>query len=307
MITFGTWTQLPGSFTTKLNSAVCGGPYWLSQEGYAGYKATLFAVGTDERIYFNPTKDYKTWVGWKEVPGNGRTNVGLAAVTARFGPESNADTLLLFARGVDERIYINSTTELTSWTGWKSVQGVTNTALCAVSIPWMVYLFAIGAGDSRIGVNATANGTSWMGWQGVPGIESKMAVATWLTSNGPPADLFVYSVSEQDNRIYYSSAPLNYVNNQLQWRTWTELAGVGHTPVSPIVISIFEPYPSYFVVGYDHQIYYQENNSSPWEKMGGETDTALAWVPDWDDSQAVYLFCKGVNDGRLYINRAAQT
>ena len=81
------------------------------------------------------------WSGWSEVSGGGRTNEELAA--ANFG-----STSYLFARGTDQKIYVNT------GTGWSEVPGGgrSDEGLAATSSQSTLSLFATGT-DDKIYVN----------------------------------------------------------------------------------------------------------------------------------------------------------
>jgi hypothetical protein len=96
----GQWTEVPGGGVTKLAVAATNLP---------GSDATsLFAVGTDNKIYVNELSPSafgnisSSWNGWGKLDDVGTTDVAVAAVTL--------DPLVyLFRKGLgdDKRIYMN--------------------------------------------------------------------------------------------------------------------------------------------------------------------------------------------------------
>jgi hypothetical protein len=81
------------------------------------------------------------WTGWSEVPGGGRTSEELATTSFK-------STLYLFARGTDQKIYVNT------GTSWSEVPGGgrTDEGLAATSFKNTLFLFATGT-DDKIYVN----------------------------------------------------------------------------------------------------------------------------------------------------------
>jgi hypothetical protein len=63
----------------------------------SGNELALFVRGTDKGIHFNTTSNLLDWTGWREVRGGARTPSAPSFHGGR-----------LFARGTDDRIYINT-------------------------------------------------------------------------------------------------------------------------------------------------------------------------------------------------------
>ena len=100
-----------------------------------------------------------SWDGWREVPGNGTTDVGVACV----GFDGK---WYLFAKGIDnKRIYVNTSVDFKTWSGWAEVPGnfKTDVALCGETFhkePYghQLYLFAKDIKTHRIYVNTMGVG-----------------------------------------------------------------------------------------------------------------------------------------------------
>ncbi len=145
-----------------------------------------------------------SWSGWSEVPGNGTTDVALAATKQSFC-ESTGAGLLLFAKGIqDQRIYVNGINDASrNWTGWSEVAGggTTDVALAATEYQQKLFLFAKGINDRREYVN-TFDGNSWTGWSEVPGggtTDAALAVTVYQQK------LFLFAKGINDRREYVNT------------------------------------------------------------------------------------------------------
>jgi hypothetical protein len=91
------------------------------------------------------------------------TNVPLAAA-------SLGNRLYVIAKGLDNRIYVNSAEAGKPFDGfgfgWTEVQGggTTNVSPAAASLGNRLYVFAKGINDNRIYVNSAADGHGFDGW-----------------------------------------------------------------------------------------------------------------------------------------------
>jgi hypothetical protein len=113
------------------------------------------------------------WSNWAEIPGGGATPDAPAATVFN-------NTLYLFVRGTDNKIYLNRLGS--SWSGWSEVPGAgaTPAAPAATVFSGKLYLFVPGT-DDRIYQNQL-NNTSWSGWSQVPG--------NGVTKTGVGADVY---------------------------------------------------------------------------------------------------------------------
>ena len=89
--------------------------------------STAFAAAPNEtsvsRTDSAPTTPQQlqaVWSGWSQVPGNGLTPSGPAATLLAF---NLGNTLYLFIRGPDNKIYVNTFANGTTWSGWSEVPG----------------------------------------------------------------------------------------------------------------------------------------------------------------------------------------
>src|SRR5947209_3783830 len=89
------WFEVPG------NGFTLSGPA-LTFDQVNNY---VFVRGTNNHLYVNASNG-TGWSGWREVPGHGLTPSAPAATTLGFNVGN--DTLYLFVRGTDNKIYVNS-------------------------------------------------------------------------------------------------------------------------------------------------------------------------------------------------------
>jgi hypothetical protein len=112
--TWSGWSEVPG------NGLTLSGPTTAVSIAPGGTFLNLFVRGTNDHLYVNRTSGGTTWSGWSEVPGNGLTPSGPAATLLAF---NLGNTLYLFIRGPDNKIYVNTFANGTTWSGWSEVPG----------------------------------------------------------------------------------------------------------------------------------------------------------------------------------------
>ena len=193
--TWSGWSQVPGNvLTSDTPNAFDRGNGSLD----------LFVRGTDNRIYWNVFNG-TTWSGWGQVPGNGLT---LSGPTSAISTASNVTFLNLFVRGTNNHLYVTSTSNGTTWSGWSEVpgHGLTPSAPAATTLYLTagntLYLFVRGT-DNKIYVNTFANGTTWSGWSQVPGNGlTPDAPGALAGATSGTAGFVALSVRGTNNRIY---------------------------------------------------------------------------------------------------------
>lgn len=155
-----------------------------------------------------------TWSGWSEVPGNGTTNTALAGV--RVSTSSGKENYL-FARGLDDRVYANWTSDFKTWSNWSEVAGggKTNAAIAAAEFG-RLYLFVKGL-DGHVYVNSMATDTAnktWTGWSEVPGggiTDTALAATRYGSTTVPRLHLFAKGTGEGNP----------WVNSTTDGKNWT--------------------------------------------------------------------------------------
>lgn len=208
---WGGWHEVAGGGTTDVAPAAATG---VDEQVY------LFGKGINDRqIYLNvlrvdavdPSVFRENWTGWSAVPGGGTTDAALCAT-------AYAGRLLLFAKGIDRAIYVNSLDSSGSWSGWSAVPGggTTDAGLTsAVGIDSRLYLFAKGI-DRRIYMNVMDLSGAWSGWQEVPG-GGTTDTALRVTRYGARLFLFGKGI---DDKIY-----VNMMEPAGTWSGWAGLPG----------------------------------------------------------------------------------
>ena len=170
----------------------------------------LFATGTDERIYINPSPVTGEWT---EVPGGGLTNAGLCG--NEFNISGGGSFFELFAKGTDGQIYQNVFSGSVPGFGkWLQVpgNGLTRVALTVAPTPGtgltQAHLFATGTDD---GIYFNEWFDTWSGWTAVPGGGLTDAALAAVTSNATGSDgsgtLFLFAKGT-DDRIYWNKGAL---------------------------------------------------------------------------------------------------
>jgi hypothetical protein len=142
------------------------------------YIDRAYAVGTDGEMFSNFTRDLSSFAGWALVPGNGLTDAGIN-VTG-FGPSGGA--LVVFAKGLDSRIYFNPVRTNFNISPrvvgqWAEVPGggFTDASPTSAAVPVPApqssdgCVFVKGYGDQRIWVNRASGGFNFSGRGEVPG------------------------------------------------------------------------------------------------------------------------------------------
>jgi hypothetical protein len=114
-ITWSGWHEVPGNGSTLSASTVAAS---IAPEGFT--YLNLFVRGTNNHLYVNRMVGNDMWYGWGEVPGSGLTLSAPAATTLAF---NQGNTLYLFVRGTDNKIYVNTFDNATKWSGWSEVPG----------------------------------------------------------------------------------------------------------------------------------------------------------------------------------------
>ena len=235
---------------------------------------------------------------WTEVPGNGITNGSLSAIF-------NGTNLYLFMKGIDQKIYVNSTSDGTIWSNWSEVPGgqTTDVAPAAVRTAGInpippgpdLDLFVKGV-DQKIYVNHF-NGTTWGGWNEVHGGGTTTASLTGAIYGGPE---FVF-MKGIDQKIYVNGGLAGFGG-------WSEVPGHGATTAG---LSVVYAGPSLylFMKGLDQKIYMNvkptgEDNWGGWSEVpgNGQTDAAPAVVAVPDGGPGMNLFAKGIQDQAVHIN-----
>lgn len=130
------------------------------------------------------------------MPDGGTTDVAVSAVAFK-------DKLYLFSKGIgDKHIYINSSTNGSSWSGAKELPGggTTDVALGSAVTGWNhLCLMAKGIDDKGIYVYTTNNGQSWNSQENMGGPTGTSLAGTRTNFD---KNFYFFYVNSLNNRIY---------------------------------------------------------------------------------------------------------
>jgi hypothetical protein len=191
-----------------------------------------------------------------EMPNNGRSLSGPAAVSVKQGGFSSVD---VFVRGIDNRILESRLSAGSGWTPWAEVPGDGRT----ISKPAAVFhngverLFIRGSGNGIL--ENDFDGTNWTGWQMLPGNGQTLSGPFAIVHNDG-VKLLVRGV---DNFVYINE------RNATTWNGWKGIAGA---------LSISEPAAA--VIGGQLNVFIRDANNrvsqtslgavwSPWAEVAG--------------------------------------
>jgi hypothetical protein len=150
---FGGWTEVQGHAETRRAVAAAA----LDNRLY------VFAIGINDKcIYVNSAVAGQPFDGW------GKRWSALPAATTDVVPAaaSLGNRIYVFAKGINNRIYVNAALEGQAMGNWKEVEGnaTTDAAPAAASLGGRVYVFVKGINDRRIYVNSALSGQAFDGW-----------------------------------------------------------------------------------------------------------------------------------------------
>lgn len=221
----------------------------------------------------------------QEVPGEGLTS---SKPTAATFSHWSIYIVNLFMRGLNNRIYQNTSSDLLRWSGWSEVQGsgLTISAPAAVVYLGRTLLFVRGY-DNRIYLNKL-DGT---GWSEVPGGGLTLSAPAAVIDNKGLLRLFVRG---SNNRVYENDS-----NDLAHWSGWSEVEGDGLTISDPASI-VHNNQLFLFVRSYDNRIYQNKLDGAGWLEVPGNglTVAGLSALVDYRaPNGTLRLFMTGVDDG----------
>jgi hypothetical protein len=112
--TWSGWSEVPGHGLTL------SGPTSTFSTASGVNFLNLFVRGTNNHLYVNSTSNGTTWSGWSEVPGHG-IPTSAPVVTTLYLTAGNS--LYLFVRGTNNKLYVNTFANGTTWSSWSQVPG----------------------------------------------------------------------------------------------------------------------------------------------------------------------------------------
>jgi hypothetical protein len=207
------------------------------------------------------------------------------------------------------RIYVNSTADGVTWSGWSEVGGFTDVALSAATFNDRLYLFSEGDNFRGHYVNSTADGITWSGWSEIGGA-SYTAPSVAAFNNR----LYLFVTGKNDSAIYVKSTA-----DGITWSGWNAVGSTTNVALSATAYHSASTNRLYlFAKGENDGIYVNSSADgvtwSGWSQVNGAivvspygsltTDVALGSAAFHLDALylAVYLFAKGENDQGIYVN-----
>ena len=275
-------------------------------------------VGVDEKIYLNTSSNGQNWDGWRDGPGDGRTDLPVAPVVFN-------NRLFVFEIGTDWIVYVNSTEDGQQWSGWSQIGGLTHLPVAVTVFQNRLYVFDIGydsnhfENDQKIYANTSTDGQHWSGFFeiGGGGLTNLPVAATVLNEQ-----LLVFAVGE-DYRTY-----VNRSGDGGHWSGWSEVPGQPQTdlplavttvagriclgtawPTNPNSLQPFFPQPAPigpYPFGNNRKYRMVVNQSADAQNWTGAKEVwgvgqTLLGVAATNFEDQPYLFAVGM-DGRTYFN-----
>lgn len=157
----------------------------------------LLATDTEGRIMANRFVVGQAAQGWKEVGGNGRTDVSPAAAVTG----NNKNYMFMAIKGIDGYVYINQGSIGGGEVGWKRDDQAlkTDVAPTVVTTPDGAIFFAKDPSD-RVLANRVVLGEATQGWKEVGGgASTKAGVAAALAGNN--ANLMYEAIKGSDGYV----------------------------------------------------------------------------------------------------------
>ncbi|MGH2965123.1 MAG: hypothetical protein ACRDMH_07055 [Solirubrobacterales bacterium] len=253
---FSDWLEIAGDGRTDAAPAVAA----------VGGALFVFVKGLNGRIYLNqapfdahPGVFARSFSGWFEVQGDGRTDAAPTAATI-------GDHVFVFVKGLNHRIYVNQADYGSAFGAWFEVQGdgLTDAAPAAAVLEQTVFCFVKGL-DGRIYLNQADLGHAFGAWFEVQG--------DGLTDAAPAAasiqDSIFCFVKGLNGRIY-----LNQAEYQHAFSGWFAVQGGGETDTAVGAGSVLNSLFS-FIKGLDGMPYVNQaeyrHGFSGWFPMNADS------------------------------------
>jgi hypothetical protein len=178
----------------------------------------LFVKGIEDRkLYVNQLGPVEDWQGWSQVPDDPARDARDLQTDAGPAVAEFRNRLFLFAKGADDqKIYVNSTADVSGWSAWAEVGGFGRTAvgLTAARLKRCLLLFAVG-NDAGVYVNRTADGTRWGGWNL---LDADFNVAAPLAAAAFDGRVHVFATSADDGTVSSNSTA-----DGENWSGWRQI------------------------------------------------------------------------------------
>ena len=272
-------------------------------------RVVVFATGDgDNRLYANHAEYAQGFVGWSLVQGGGwpyfLTGAAPAAAAIR-------DSVVVFARGNDDKLYVDHADYGEDYVGWTAVQGgflpdFTTDAAAATTLRDSVVVVAKDRDTGALYVNHADYGQGFVGWQdvqegAVPGFVTDVAPAA--TTSGDRA--VVFATRKDDGRVYVNSAAYGQ-----GFVGWTQVPGGDNpdfvTDAAPAAASVRD---SVLVFAKDKGNGGLYVNADYGQGFVGWTEVPGGFVTDRAPGattlrDSVVVFARDSDTGEVYVNHA---
>ena len=295
VLALGPWTPVPGDGHTDVAVAVTprdfDGEHWT------------FAKGFEGRIWY--LKDGQTV--WKEVPGDGFTDAAPCVAIMDLKPWPRI--LLLFVKGLDDAIWINSKREgFERWSGWSRLPRITTTHApgCAAghtsgpsfTIPQRNWVFVRGTNGRvyatyNLGNQSDGRPSNWKSWSTVGGLTT--AVSPSAAWDYRSRRMSVFAARSSDHRIVWIQ------ENNTTFSSWAEIGGTTNASIGATFFGDLR----IFAKGIDDERIYMNTRSgtswSGWSEVPGDGHTD-AGIAAGTTGSGLRLAVKGILDFGIWQN-----
>lgn len=221
------------------------------------------------------------WSAWQ--PQGGVLTDAPAATTF-------AGRTYVFARGLDNALYVKSSRDAVYWTEWQWLGGVLSAAPAAASTTAALYILARGQ-DDALYVMTSQDGVTFSAWHRAGGVLAAPPAAARFDST-----LLIFAIGA-DAALYVMSTP--------DGATFSEWSRLGGTLTSGPAATSFLGRVHAFVKGSDNALYETVTsdgvNFSAWRSQGGVLTAApaAAAATPIGGQETLYVLVRG-SDGALY-------
>lgn len=275
-------SRLPYDWTSwqDLSGPIKYAPIALSKDNY---NIDVFAIGTDDHLYYKWKNSANVWSGWNDFGG---TFASPPAVTSRAGI-----SIEVFATGLDNRLYYKWWSSTNSWSAWNDFGGSFASSPVAISRnQYSIDLFAVGT-DNHLYYKYWGSPNGWLSnWHDFGG--SFASAPAVVSKDGNSIDVFVVGT---DNHLYYK-----YWNVNDGWSNgWHDFGGSFES--IPVAVSRGGTMLEVFTKGLDDHLHYMWWNSangwSSWTDFGGNLSSPPTAVSK--DAQSIDVFAKSANNSLI--------
>ncbi|WP_300597103.1 hypothetical protein [Niabella sp.] len=255
-------------------------PIALSKDNY---NVDVFAIGTDDHLYYKWKNSANVWSGWNNFGGN---FAAAPAVVSRGG-----FSIEVFATGLDNHIYYKWWNSTNSWSAWNDFGGNFASAPVAISKnQYSIDVFAVGT-DNHLYYKYWGSPNGWSAtWTDFGG--SFAAPPAVVSRDGNSIDVFAVGT---DGHLYYKYWSINS-----GWSSaWYDFGG--NFVSTPAAVSRGGITLEVFATGSDNHLHYMwwssANGWSTWNDVGGDLNSAPAAISK--DAQSIDVFAQSTNNSLI--------